>query len=60
MPFHSPIVVIIWVLSSIILGILGKHRKLGSFGIFLISFFFSPLVGLIVLLVSAPRAQQKA
>lgn len=43
-----------------IIGFLGKNRKLGSFGSFLVSFFFSPLVGVIVLLVSDPKPRTGA
>lgn len=52
---HSPLFVIIWITASILLGYLGRNRRLGSFGIFLISFFFSPVMGAIAILFTDPK-----
>lgn len=41
-----------WVLASWVIGMLGRNKRLGFFGNFLVSFLFSPLVGIIVLLAS--------
>jgi hypothetical protein len=46
------ITLIIWTIFSLIIGILGKRRRFGLYGNFLVSFFFSPIVGVIVLLAS--------
>lgn len=52
--FH-PGVVFLWIAASWLIGLLGKNKRFGFFGNFLISFLFSPLVGVIVLLSSDDR-----
>ncbi len=54
-PFFSFWAVALWVLSAWIIGMLGRDKRFGFFGNFLVSFLFSPLVGVIVLLASADR-----
>jgi hypothetical protein len=51
----NPVVLILWSALSWIIGLLGRNKRFGFFGNFLISFFFSPLVGVIVLLASDDR-----
>jgi len=51
----NPWVVILWVAASWLIGLLGKDRRLGFIGNFLISFLFSPIVGAIVLLASSDK-----
>lgn len=45
----------LWILASWIVGLIGRNKSYGYFGNFLISFIFSPNVGLIVILVSDDR-----
>ncbi len=52
--FH-PFVVFFWIVLSWLIGMLGRNKRFGFFGNFLVSFLFSPLVGLIVLLASDDR-----
>ncbi len=59
MPTMPPFVIMAWILCSMTLGFMGKNTKLGSFGMFLASFFFSPVVGLLLLITSTPRSQGK-
>lgn len=48
------IIVLGWVATSFILGLLGSSRKIGGTAIFFVSLIFSPLIGLIVLAFSQP------
>lgn len=41
-------------LLSVLVGIIGSHRRIGFGWAFLLSLIFTPLVGLIITLVSAP------
>lgn len=46
---------LVWSIASIIIGKFGETTKLGSFGTFLISFFLSPLMGLLILWIAERR-----
>lgn len=50
--------VLLWIAASIVIGKYGENTKLGSFGTFLISFFLSPLLGLLILWVAERRPRQ--
>jgi len=41
---------------SLILGLLGRHSRLGFWGNFFASLLLTPLVGLLLILAAAPRA----
>lgn len=45
-------IVIFWILFSLIVGMIGSSRTIGFLGSFLLSLFLSPVVGLIIALVS--------
>ena len=51
----NPYVLVLWVGASWVIGMLGKDKRFGFFGNFLIAFLFSPLIGAIVLLASDDR-----
>ncbi len=53
--FLNPGVVFTWIALSWLIGLLGRNKRFGFFGNFLISFLFSPVVGVIVLLASDDR-----
>ncbi len=40
-----------------LVGLIGRRRKFGFWGYFLCSLFFTPLVGLILVLASDPKQQ---
>jgi hypothetical protein len=46
---------LIWVGAAWVIGQLGRDKRYGFMGNFLISFFFSPIVGVLVLLAGADR-----
>ena len=54
------LVALLWIASSIIIGRFGETTKLGSFGTFLVSFFMSPLVGLLILWVAERRPRRES
>jgi len=46
---------ITWIVLSIVAGSIGAGRKIGFAGAFLLSLLLSPLIGIIIALVSAPK-----
>lgn len=57
--FFSPYFLFFWIAAAWLIGILGKNRRYGFLGNFLISFLFSPVVGVIVLLASDDRVEPR-
>jgi len=50
---------IAWFFLSILVGSLGSSKSKGGIGAFFISLFFSPIIGLIVVLASSPKRKIK-
>lgn len=48
------IAIIVYILFCILVGICGTQRRMGFTGTFILSFFITPLVVLIVLLLTGP------
>ena len=48
----NPVTILLWVSAAWLIGFLGRKRRYGFFGNFLITMMFSPIVGIIVLLAS--------
>lgn len=57
--FINPWVVFFWIVVSWLIGMLGRNKRFGFFGNFLVSFLFSPIVGIIVLLASDDRLKAR-
>lgn len=56
MPYlYNPWVLVFWIGASWLIGLLGKDKRFGFFGNFLVAFLFSPIVGAIVLMASDDR-----
>lgn len=49
------IAIIAYVGSALVLGLAGRHRKLGGWGYFFASLMLTPVLGLLLLLASDPR-----
>lgn len=47
-----------WIVFSFVVGIVGKDRKIGFWGAFLVSILLSPLIGLIITLVSKNKEDE--
>lgn len=47
-----------WIIFSIIVGIVGSGRKIGFFGALFVSLLLSPLIGLIITLISKSKEQE--
>lgn len=47
--------VLIWFFGSIAVAMLGMTRTIGTFGSFIISIFFSPVIGLIAVVLSKDK-----
>lgn len=50
-----PQIVVLSFIASLIIGLLGINKKMGFWGYFFGSLLFTPLIGLILLLVSARK-----
>jgi Na+/H+-dicarboxylate symporter len=50
---------IIWIIFCFIVASIAKSKKLGYWGGFFLSLFFSPLIGLIFALISKPKERNK-
>ena len=48
-----------YLMLSIVFGLIGKNTKLGFWGVFLISVFLTPAIGMIVVLTAKPKGQKK-
>lgn len=48
--------ILLWVILSFIVGMFGSNKKIGYWGTFFVSLLLSPLIGLIIALVSADKA----
>lgn len=44
---------------AIVFGLIGKNTKLGFWGVFVISIFLTPAIGMVVILTSKPKNDQK-
>lgn len=51
-------VIIFWIVFSLVVGAIGSGRKIGFFGAFFLSLLLSPLIGLIVALVSKDKGDE--
>jgi uncharacterized membrane protein len=52
---HTTIAILLF--ACLIIGYLGRHRKMGFWGYFFGSILFTPLVGLILVAASGPKQQ---
>ncbi len=51
------IAVLPWLLIAGFIGFLGKDRKFGFWGNFLVSFILTPIIGLLVYFAQSPKAK---
>lgn len=47
---------IAWIILSFVVAAMGSDRKIGGLGAFLVSLFFSPLIGILVVLASTKNS----
>ena len=55
----NPYILVLWIAASWGIGFLGRDKRFGFWGNFLMSFLFSPIVGALVLLVSDNRPHRR-
>ena len=48
-------IVLVWIVFSIVAGVVGQDRSIGFWGSFMLSLLLSPLIGLIVAFASKPN-----
>lgn len=48
-----------YMMLAIIFGLIGKNTKLGFWGVFAISIFLTPAIGMVVVLTSKPKKEDK-
>jgi len=44
-----------YLMLAVVFGLIGKNTKLGFWGVFIISVFLTPAIGMIVVLTSKPK-----
>jgi len=44
---------------AFVFGLIGKNTKLGFWGVFVISIFLTPAIGMVVVLTSKPKKEQR-
>ena len=49
-------IILLVVLGSLIIGFLGRRKKLGFWGFFFASLMLTPVFGLLLLVIAGPRA----
>ncbi len=54
-----PIIVVLYISLSLLIAFLGINKKMGFWGIFFFSIIFSPILGLIVLVISGNRKDKR-
>ena len=47
-----------WIIFSFVVGFVGSGRKIGFFGAFILSLLLSPVIGLIIALISKDEADE--
>jgi len=55
---YNPLFVLFWIGCAWLIGLLGRNKRYGFLGNFLVSLVFSPVVGVIVLLASDDRKEK--
>jgi hypothetical protein len=55
---HAMWFLFLWLLPSLAVGLLGRDRAIGFLGFFLLSLLVSPVLSLIVLLITTPRRRR--
>jgi hypothetical protein len=50
--------VLLWIVTSMLVGYLGRHRRIGFLGFFLASLIFTPVLTFLILILSAPKKEQ--
>lgn len=48
-----------YVMFAIVFGMIGKNTKLGFWGVFIISIFLTPAIGMVVILTSKPKKEER-
>jgi hypothetical protein len=54
----NPLIFVLWVLASLLIGWMGRCRKFRFIGHFLVSMFLSPPIGLLVLFATSPHPRK--
>lgn len=53
-------IIFFWLLGSLVIGIIGSDKTLGFWGSFFISLLVSPVIGLIIVLLSKTKEDEAA
>ncbi len=49
--------IIIYIVASMVVGFVGRRRRIGALGFFIGSLLLTPLVTLLILILSAPKKE---
>jgi hypothetical protein len=50
-------IVLIWITLAVLIGAFGRHRSMGFWGYFFASLVLTPVLGLLLVLVSGKRSE---
>lgn len=53
------ILVLGYVGAAVLIGVMGRNRKLGAWGYFFATLLLTPVIGLLLLLASDPRPRKR-
>ncbi len=48
-----------YLMLAIVFGLIGKNTKLGFWGVFLMSVFLTPAIGVVIILTAKPKDENK-
>ena len=53
----NPMIILIAIFCSLLIGFFGRHKRLGFWGFFFASMLLTPVFGLLLLVIAAPAKQ---
>jgi hypothetical protein len=51
--------ILVWLLSAILIGFFGRHRRFGFWGYFFSSILLTPVVGVLLLIAAIPTREAR-
>lgn len=48
-----------YIMLAVVFGLIGKNTKLGFWGVFILSVFLTPAIGVVVILTAKPKDNKK-
>lgn len=48
-----------YLMLAVVFGLIGKNTKLGFWGVFIMSVFLTPAIGVVIILTAKPKGEKK-